>query len=352
MRGVHGSRPYQPEYLGYLGWPLLIVLAAVAVLLWRRLAVRAVAVAFLVLEVFSLGGTLLAAGVSTVAQAALVLGADAAGHRGSDPGPVLDPRGRRGGRVFALGLDAARARWPALRCSPARWRPHACWAVAAAALIAIAPIVPRPLPAGSGPGVPAGWTAAFTALRLSAGARVLVVPLPASTFTEPLRWQADTGVPSSMFGGYFMGPRRDGQAETDGAGLPVAGLYLNRLWERVAGRCRRRGRPGRRPAARIRQAPTDAQLRAQLTDVAPGRRRRGHHGKLRARPVPAPGSCGPPAVSVGGVLGWRLPVALLSSWPGCLARTENLGGVGRREMISASSLRWAISQISRNNIDA
>ena len=57
-----GFQGQSPEYLGYLGWPLLIVLAAVAVLLWRRLAVRAVAVAFLVLEVFSLGGTLLAGG--------------------------------------------------------------------------------------------------------------------------------------------------------------------------------------------------------------------------------------------------------------------------------------------------
>ncbi len=84
--------------------------------------------------------------------------------------------------------------------------------IALAVLAAIGPLVPRPLPAGYDPSVPTGWTAAFAALRLPAGAHVLVLPIPVSTFTEPLRWQADTGEPSSMVGGYFMGPdaRRPG----------------------------------------------------------------------------------------------------------------------------------------------
>ena len=51
-----------PEYLGYLGWPLIAVLAAGTIWFWRRLPVRACAVACVVLEVFSLGGTLLASG--------------------------------------------------------------------------------------------------------------------------------------------------------------------------------------------------------------------------------------------------------------------------------------------------
>ena len=51
-----------PEYLGYLGWPLIAVLAAGTIRFWRRLPVRACAVACVVLEVFSLGGTLLASG--------------------------------------------------------------------------------------------------------------------------------------------------------------------------------------------------------------------------------------------------------------------------------------------------
>ena len=51
-----------PEYVGYLGWPLIAVLAAGAIRFWRRLPVRACAVACVVLEVVSLGGTLLASG--------------------------------------------------------------------------------------------------------------------------------------------------------------------------------------------------------------------------------------------------------------------------------------------------
>ncbi|HEY6294306.1 MAG TPA: hypothetical protein VIX15_01465, partial [Streptosporangiaceae bacterium] len=51
-----------PEYLGYLGWPLLVLLVLAAVRFWRRLPVRATAVTAVVLGVFSLGGTLLASG--------------------------------------------------------------------------------------------------------------------------------------------------------------------------------------------------------------------------------------------------------------------------------------------------
>jgi hypothetical protein len=37
----------------------------------------------------------------------------------------------------------------------------------------------------------AGWSTALAALRLPADAHVLVVPIPVSTFTEPLSWQAE-----------------------------------------------------------------------------------------------------------------------------------------------------------------
>ena len=45
-----------PEYLGYLGWPLLVVLAVAAIGYWRRPQVRVAALTFAVLEIFSLGG--------------------------------------------------------------------------------------------------------------------------------------------------------------------------------------------------------------------------------------------------------------------------------------------------------
>jgi len=305
-----------PEYLGYLGWPMLIVLAAVAVLWWRVLAVRAAAVTFAVLELFSLGGTLLAGGhehawlklpwywVQTLPVTGSVI---------PDRFSILADG--VAAALFAFGLDLARARWWTSRGSatqrpatqgpatqgPASRRPVARWAVAAAALIAIAPIVPRPLPAGTDPSVPAGWTAAFAGLRLPAGAHVLVVPVPELTFTEPLRWQADSGVPSSMFGGYFMGPARDGQAATDGAGLPAAGEYLNRLWELAAGNradvaAARRARP---PHVTIAQMRTQlaAWHPAAVVAVATENSALGRY---------LTGLLGRPTISAGGVIAWRL----------------------------------------------
>jgi hypothetical protein len=239
-----------PEYLGYLGWPLIGVLVAGAIGFWRRLPVRACAVAWAVLSLFSLGGTLLASGhehawiklpwywlqglpvlsaalpdrfsiVADGAAAALLafcadaavpaLAAFAVSVLGSAPGRRL---ARFRPRLVA---GRGRAAWPAV-------------VVMSLAVLAVLPIVPRPLPAADAISVPPGWSAAFASLRLPASASVLTVPVPMSTFTEPLRWQADTGQPASLVGGYFMGPAANGHAYTGGGGLPQAARYLNILW--------------------------------------------------------------------------------------------------------------------------
>jgi hypothetical protein len=215
-----------PEYLGYLGWPMLAVLALVTVRCWRLLPVRAVAVTFAVLTVFSLGGTLLAGGAEHEAvklpwywlQTLPVTGA------------VIPDRfsiiaDGAAAATLAFGFDAARA-----RCS----RPAARLAIAALAAAAVLPLLPAPLPPGAAPRVPAGWTAAIAALRLPAGAHVLVVPIPVSSYTAPLRWIADTGEPASIVGGYYMGPTWAGAAATDGNGLSSEAMYLNQLWAQSA----------------------------------------------------------------------------------------------------------------------
>jgi hypothetical protein len=223
-----------PEYLGYLGWPLIIVLLLAAIIGWRRLPVRAAAAACAVLTVFSLGGTLLFGGHKHPAiklpwywLEGLPLLNAALPDRFS---LVADGAGAA---LLAFAVDAAR---PAFAAFAARrlprlavgWRPAAV--VMSGALLAVLPIVPKPLPAADVTPVPPGWSAAFAALRLPASASVLVVPIPMSTFTEPLRWQADTGEPGSLVGGYFMGPAWNGRAYTDGNGTPPAGLYLNAIW--------------------------------------------------------------------------------------------------------------------------
>jgi hypothetical protein len=126
--------------------------------------------------------------------------------------------------VLAFAAFAAR-RLPWLAVG---WRPAA--AVMSGLVLAVLPVVPRPLPAAAVTPLPPGWSAVFDSLRLPESASVLVVPIPMSTFTEPLRWQADTGEPGALVGGYFMGPAWNGRAYTDGNGTPAAGRYLNDIW--------------------------------------------------------------------------------------------------------------------------
>jgi hypothetical protein len=45
-----------------------------------------------------------------------------------------------------------------------------------------------------------------------------------------MRWQADTGEPTAMIGGYFIGPGQGGQAYINGAGVKPTAWYLDQLW--------------------------------------------------------------------------------------------------------------------------
>jgi hypothetical protein len=280
-----------PEYLGYLGWPMLAVLAIIAVLFfWRHLPVRATAVAFVVLSAFSLGGTLLAGGqehagiklpwywLQTFPVTAAVI-----------PDRFSIIADGAAAAMFAFGLDAARSRWPRLK-----------GLIAAVAVIAVLPLVPRPLPAAQASPVPAGWTAAFTALRLPAGASVLVVPMPLLSFTAPLRWQADTGAPASMYGGYYMGPTWSGPPATDGNGLSSEANYLNQLWALSSGV--NVTTVATLPANGL--YPDEEMMRAQITAWKPAAvvAVTGLHSAFGRYLT---GLLGRPTVTAGAVLGWR-----------------------------------------------
>jgi hypothetical protein len=250
-----------PEYLAYLGWPAVAALVMVTARFWRLLPVRAAAVTFAVLTVFSLGGTLLAGGHE---------------HEG------------------------IKLPWYWLQTLPIAGSvlPDRFSIVAAAAVI---PLVPAPLPAAPTARVPAGWTAAFTALRLPASAHVLVVPIPVSTYTEPLRWVADTGQPASIVGGYYMGRTWAGLAATDGNGLSSEAMYLNQLWAESA----------HVSVATVATLPVN-----QIYPDAPQMRAQFAGWKLSAViAVTSPrsalgryltGLLGQPTVKAGQVLGWRL----------------------------------------------
>ena len=306
-----------PEYLAYLGWPLLIVLVVATVRFWRRPVIRALAVTWLVTEVLSLGGTLLVSGhehggiklpwywlqglplLDSVLPDRFSLIADGAAAA-----------------LLAFAADAAVPLFAmlALRRFPrlaAGRRPAAV--VLGGAVLVVLPLVPGPLPAARVTPLPPGWTTVFADLRLPASAHVLVVPIPMSTFTEPLRWQADSGEPGSLIGGYFMGPAWNGRVFIDGDGTPPAGMYLEQLWKASAAAL---------PSALTSEAPansapssgpyvpvkpvSEAQMRAQLASWK----------AAVVVAVTTPDSAlvqyltvllGRPAVAAGDVIAWRLP---------------------------------------------
>jgi len=144
----------------------------------------------------------------------------------------------------APGRDAA----PAAPAASLPTRAPVWQKAAAVVLIALAvvPIIPLPLQMGAIIATPPGWQQVFARLRLASDAPVLVVPLQAATV---MRWQADTGVPGSVIGGYCIAPKPvTGKAELCGSGRKPTAEYLNNLWL------------GKRGAV----APSTAQVRSDL----------------------------------------------------------------------------------------
>jgi hypothetical protein len=287
-----------PEYLGYLGGPLLIVLVGAAVWWWRHPVIRALAITWVLTAVFSLGGTLLVNGhehpavklpwywVQNLPVLASVL-----------PDRFSLIADGVAAALLAFAIDAAipaaaRGRRPEL-------------AVLACAVLAVLPILPRPLPTSAVSPPPPGWSAVFADLRLPASATVLVVPVPTPTFTEPMRWQATSGEPSSLIGGYFIGPAWYGHAYVDGNGIPAPALYLDELW--MAGGAPANLVPGSPISGPVNPVNLD-QMRTQLTAW----------GVTAVVAVTTPDSTlaryltallGRPGVSAGDVIAWRMPAA-------------------------------------------
>jgi hypothetical protein len=323
------------EYFAYLGWPMLVVLLLAAVCCWRDLRVRALAVAFVVLEVLSLGSrtvvvgglhipatlmpwhylqglpllsqslpnrfSLLADGAAAVvlaffldlawrraapaADAPAAPSADAPGAPSTDaPGaPSADAPGAPSADAPAAPEAAPAADGPPARAPAPAWRRAAAAAFIALALV---PVIPLPLQTAAVIAAPAGWQQVFARLRLASDARVLVVPLQPATI---MRWQAGTGVPGSVIGGYCIAPTPGtGKAELCGSGRKPTAGYLNALWL---------GKPGA-------VAPSTAQLRSDLRYWRPAAivavtSRDSRLGRYLSNVF------GPPALQQGSVLAWR-----------------------------------------------
>jgi hypothetical protein len=289
-----------PEYIAYLGWPLLIVLAVAAVCFWRDPKVRLAAVTFAVLELFSLGVARATVDgwrypVSVLPWhwlAHLPLLADLLPDRLS----ILADGAA--GALLAFGLDRARGLGARIG------RPRLTGLLATAvAVLAVLPLIPRPVQVTGVTPLPAGWRTAFTELRLTASDHVLLIP----DIRLGTRWQADTGVPGSMVGGgATTAPAPDGQATGYVQVRRPTVVYLEDLFL---------GSPDAR-------APSQAQVRADLAYWNPA--------AIVAVTTPntrlgryLTAEFGPPTVQVGDMLAWRQPVPRAS--PGRLAALRREG---------------------------
>lgn len=234
-----------PEYLAYLGWPLIVALPVLAVWCWRQLPARACAVTAVVLLLLSVGAQPMGRFTSTTPLTSVALPWHwlervplvSAGL----PNRLSIVADGAIAALLAYGIDRALTR---LRHS----RLGTGWAaavVAVAVTAVILPLVPAPLPAQPADPLPPGWTATLTALRLRPWARVLVVPVPTDEITAALRWEAESGQQISLVGGYYEGPYSpsqryidgftyppayDGRASIDGGAVPLLTSYLDDYW--------------------------------------------------------------------------------------------------------------------------
>jgi hypothetical protein len=284
---------HMTEYLAYLGWPLLVLLVAAAIRYWRHPPVRVMAVTFAVLELLSLGGSYRVAGpflpwhwlqglpvfaelipdrlailADGAAAAALAFALDRAQQEARAADWRQEPRGGRGGRGH---------------------REHLAHLATAVAVLAVLPLIPLPYAVAAPTPVPAGWQAAFARLRLAPGTRVLVVPIPDNHFSQPMRWQAETGEPASMVGGFFLGPNGSGQTKVSPGPAGTAAQYLDPLWT------------GKTPAAHQ----SLAQLRADVTYWHPAAVIDVLHRRSRLAPLLS-ALFGRPSLKIGHLLAWRL----------------------------------------------
>jgi hypothetical protein len=222
-----------PEYLAYLGWPLLAVLLAASIFCWRDLKVRIPAVTFFLLSLLSIGSHAVHLGWWRLPAGALpwhwllhvpVLN-QALANRISI---VADGAAAA---VLAFAIDRAMAAVPDQR---RRLRPL----VPMAALVALVPLLPLAVPAVSLSPAPAGLTPVLDALHLPAQTPVLILP-PLGYRT--MQWQATTGADFTIVSGFCIAPTSSGGAGECGT------RAINSTWQQTTAlRLNRlaRGEPG------------------------------------------------------------------------------------------------------------
>ncbi len=282
----HYTQP-TPEYLAYLGIPLIILLLAAIVFFWRNLTIRVAGLTCILLEWLGMGSKPILPGVHSLPGFLL-------------PWHFFEHLPVVGGMVpdrLSILADAAAAVVLAFALDLARSgvKPFVNWQngsriAAGAAIVALLPLFPSidgVVPVNP---LPPGWRATYAALHLTDKSTVMLVPYPWAATSQMLRWDAVTGVPVTFNGGDFITPGAKGRnARAGRTGETATSKYIDWL------------ATGRNQAPQ----PSITQVRADLAAKDP----------VAIMAVIRPSTqvwaymvslFGPPTTHLGKVYGWRL----------------------------------------------
>ena len=278
-----------PEYLAYLGVPMIILLLVAIVYFWRHLPIRVAGITCVLLEWLGMGSRY-RPDVTTLPGYLLPwrLLEHLPVISGMVPDRLCILADAAAAAVLAFSLDLARSG----QVAPfSRWR-HGAGIAIALAVFALLPLVPAPYLTTPVTPLPVGWRATFAALHLAPADRVLLVPFPYSGTSPTMRWQADTGKPVTMIGGDFIAPDQSARGSRAGrSAMTDTTYYINYLYD-----------PAQQPPY---PAPSAAEVRGDLAMWKPA-------AVVAVATPRSPlgryliGLFGQPTTRHGQVLGWRL----------------------------------------------
>ncbi|MFI7490771.1 hypothetical protein ACIBXA_20545 [Micromonospora echinaurantiaca] len=217
-RSAAGLARNPTEENAFFGWPLAVLVVALVWWLRRNVVVLGLAALGLLLGLLSLGREIRFNGRETGIPgpwAALenlpILHSVVPTRWSLALTPVI-------GLLLAYGAECVRtlaARFPTAR-------PQLRFATATVLTMALLPLLPTPLPAERLDAVPTFVTSGAWRPYVAGGRSVVTLPLPDSTYAEPLRWSAMTRLEMPIARGYFLGPDTRPDSPERGAALFTA----------------------------------------------------------------------------------------------------------------------------------
>lgn len=261
------------EQNAFFGWPLAVLVAALLVLLRRDAVARALGLVIITAAVLSLGPEIIVNGRPTGIPGPWLVLAKLPLYES-----VLESRLTLVcvppiGLLLARALDRCLA--GAALSGNAAYGRRARIACALVLAEALAPIVPKPLPAEDRPATPVFFTGGAWRRYVAPGRTLVPAPLPDVPDATPLHWQVEADLGFRVPEGYFVGPF--GPDRRGGYGAP------RRPTSELLRRARDdRDPPAVGPAERSAARADLAYWRADAVVLGPNARERELHGVLTA----------------------------------------------------------------------